>query len=226
MIVLSQKIPIVQGNEELKSLKHLSQWKSSKPKSWSAKYRQEPEYLPADFVPGCYDVVCGRGKEPLAHIGNRRFKITISMFLDRYVATGPSKKAKSEIVSQIVELMQGLGMFVKRDFKVDRWFQVTPLLMRERISQTIRDELHQQKRQATYRSSKQSRREKSRRDRAPLGGRWMTKELEGLSFLDHDDSSGILDTILLDANACSVNAEVSSILRCVSPEIAPKISAA
>lgn len=149
--------------------------------------RKKPEYLPDNFVPSAHDVVCGRGKIPNAHVGNQRFKITIKKFLDRYIATGSSKKAKSAIVSEIAAVIQENGMFVKLDAKTRRWYQVTTLLMRERISQAFRDELS-----SHYRSSKQSRRQKRQRQLSLVDESLNFDNFDCLSFLDDEFGSEYL----------------------------------
>lgn len=46
---------------------------------------------------GPYDVLCGRHRLSFNNIGNRRFRVTISLFLDRYMEA-PTRQEKSLIV--------------------------------------------------------------------------------------------------------------------------------
>ena len=100
--------------------------------------------LPPDFSPSNYDVIClGRGKSAASHPGNRRFQITIQLYLDRY-ASCRSKIEKSLIVSEIVDTVREnsqMGGFVKRDRKTGAWFEVGDSVAREKVGQALRDSL-------------------------------------------------------------------------------------
>ena len=61
--------------------------------------------LPLDFVPGPYDVICGRGAHVKKHPGNILFKQKIQEYLPAY-AKANSKLQKSLIVSSVVEFFQ------------------------------------------------------------------------------------------------------------------------
>ena len=55
-----------------------------------------------------YDVICGRHKESFNNIGNRRFRITISLHLNRYRAA-LTKTEKTSFFQCIVEVVQNNG---------------------------------------------------------------------------------------------------------------------
>jgi hypothetical protein len=99
-----------------------------------------------DFQPSDFSVVCGRGRDSFNHVGNRRFRILASMFIERY-SRADSKAAKSAIVSEIIEVIrQADGNFCQ--LKKGKWFEVADHHAREKVSALLRDLLHTQ-----YRSS-------------------------------------------------------------------------
>jgi hypothetical protein len=99
-----------------------------------------------DFQPFYYSVVCGRGKHSCNHVGNRRFRILASMFIETY-SEADSKAAKSAIVSEILAVIrQAGGNFYK--YGKGAWFEVGDHCAREKVSALLRDLLHTQ-----YRSS-------------------------------------------------------------------------
>jgi hypothetical protein len=99
-----------------------------------------------DFHPSDYSVICGRGKNTYNHIGNRRYRIIASMFIERY-SRAATKTTKSAIVSEIITLIRQLdGNFWK--LKGGTWFAVEENYAREKVGASLRDLLH-----STYRSS-------------------------------------------------------------------------
>jgi preprotein translocase subunit SecD len=99
-----------------------------------------------DFQPSDFSVVCGRGRDSFNHVGNRRFRILASMFIERY-SRANSKAAKTTIVSEIIEVIrQADGNFCQ--YKKGKWFEVADHHAREKVSSLLRDLLHTQ-----YRSS-------------------------------------------------------------------------
>jgi hypothetical protein len=102
--------------------------------------------LGADFEPSNHSVICGRGKDSFNHVGNQRFRILTSMFLERY---SQNKSAKSAIVSHIVAMirLEG-GDFCRYDKGASAWFEVGDHWAREKVSALLRDLLH-----TKYRSS-------------------------------------------------------------------------
>jgi hypothetical protein len=107
--------------------------------------KSQPE-VKTDFQLSDFSVICGRGGDSFNHIGNRRFRILASMFIERY-SRANSKTAKTVIVSEIIEVIhQADGNFCK--FTKGEWVEVTDHHAREKVSALLRDLLHTQ-----YRSS-------------------------------------------------------------------------
>jgi hypothetical protein len=117
--------------------------------------------LSTDFEPSCYSVICGRGKECFDSIGNRRFRVIVSLFIAQYSASR-SKLAKSIIVSNIVDTIRSAGGgFVK--FEDGAWWEVSDANAREKVGALIRDYLYTKYKSAA--KSKMARRKARRRRR-------------------------------------------------------------
>jgi hypothetical protein len=102
-----------------------------------------------------YSVVCGRGKDSYTHVGNRRFRILASLFIDRY-SQADSKEAKSVIVSEIIKvILQTGGIFCS--YERNAWFEVQGQRARCKVSTMLRDLLHTE-----YRSSAKAKAEAKR----------------------------------------------------------------
>jgi hypothetical protein len=103
--------------------------------------------LGVDFQPSNFSVVCGRGRESFDHVGNRRFRVIASMAVGRYAKAGTSKRAKSDIVSEIIAVIREAdGNFCR--YKRGAWFEVGDHYAREKVGALMRDLLH-----SRYRSS-------------------------------------------------------------------------
>jgi len=104
--------------------------------------------LPTNFVPGPFDVICGRGAKVKLHPGNVLFRKKIQESLKAY-ADADSKIHKSLVVSAVVEffLGHGTGRFVKQSG--DMWYSVSDSLAREKTGQAFRDQLSDSYRSAT-----------------------------------------------------------------------------
>lgn len=120
--------------------------------------------LPLDFIPGNFDVLCGRGKKNYNSLGNQRLRRIVESYVEQYSAA-TSRQDKSDILSAIVNEVRSAspnGGFIKQDPVTERWFEVGDFLAREKVSQAFRDALSFQ-----YRSSKKFKHEKRRqRDKA------------------------------------------------------------
>jgi hypothetical protein len=95
--------------------------------------------LGADFQPSDFSVICGRGKDSYDHIGNYHFRELATMFVARY-SRASSKTDKSEIVSEIVNMIQQAGpggAFCK--YENGAWFKVSDIYAREKVSALLRD---------------------------------------------------------------------------------------
>lgn len=118
--------------------------------------------LAHNFTPGGYDVICARGKKAHCHPGNRRFRLSVGMNLEKY-SKAQSKLDKSLIVSYIVDTVRQNsldGGFVK--FEDGRYFEVGDHIAREKVGQSFRDLLHTKYKSST--KAKKRRRQKQQED--------------------------------------------------------------
>ncbi|CAB9507035.1 Nitrilase family, member 2 [Seminavis robusta] len=95
--------------------------------------------LGAQFVPGPMDVICSRGKQALAHEGNKAFRRIIDSHIDAY-KKATSKMDKSVIVTAIIDKIRNAspdGGFIRQ---LDgQWIEVGDHVAREKVGQTLRD---------------------------------------------------------------------------------------
>jgi hypothetical protein len=80
------------------------------------------QFLPDDYVPSKYCVLCGRGREYFNAIGNRRFRVLVTIYLEKY-KEAPNRLVKGQIVSEIVDTVRGSGgRFAKQDD--GQWWEI------------------------------------------------------------------------------------------------------
>merc|ERR1712238_589784 len=67
-------------------------------------------------APGPYDIVCGRNSGAYKNIGNRRFRVTIEMNLQRYIDS-PTREEKTNTIKAIVHMLhEDIGArFLKKE---------------------------------------------------------------------------------------------------------------
>lgn len=105
--------------------------------------------LPRDFVPTPYCVICGKGKRCFSYVGNERWRVIVTTFLERY-SMSKSKKEKSTIVKQIVHMIrQADGAFIRWNPSSGTWCEVGDAVAIEKTGALFRDLLHLQYRSAS-----------------------------------------------------------------------------
>ena len=113
--------------------------------------------LPSDFSPSHFDVVVGTGREAKQHCGNKAFQRILQRDYLKIYSKAETKLEKTMIISEIVatirERSPAKAGFVKRINET--WYQVEDTIAREKISQSLRNLLHEQ-----YRSSVKAKRER------------------------------------------------------------------
>ena len=87
---------------------------------------------------GHYDILCGRSSTAFNNIGNRRFRMTISFNLKRYM-DAPTRSDKSVVIWSIVKLLkEDVGArFVKAS--KGGYVELTEKKMREKVGHALRD---------------------------------------------------------------------------------------
>mmetsp|Transcript_8057 Transcript_8057/g.13343 ORF Transcript_8057/g.13343 Transcript_8057/m.13343 type:complete len:253 (-) Transcript_8057:769-1527(-) len=167
--------------------------------------------LPLDFQPSAYDVICARGKAAWNHIGNRRFRVTIDVYLGKYKKS-TSKVSKSLLVMEIVDIFREnspRGGFVRQDNKSGRWFEVGDAIAREKVGQSLREILLQQDpkkcdaKRARKASQKKARRESEKKRKSSLispavpgGSDGPVSGHERKEFSTHSSSTSVSSTAL------------------------------
>jgi hypothetical protein len=88
---------------------------------------------------GLYDVMCGRSKDAFNNVGNRRFRVTVALFLPRYVDAS-SRKEKTQIIQEIVDLVHSIGgRFVEWDSQVKKWIELDMQGCCRKVGHALRD---------------------------------------------------------------------------------------
>ena len=86
-----------------------------------------------------YDVLCGRGKSALNHIGNRRFRVVVAANLTRYLSL-QSRSEKTHLAMRIVtDVRQNGGRFLKQDGLTNIWYEIGNKMAREKVAHALRD---------------------------------------------------------------------------------------
>jgi hypothetical protein len=125
--------------------------------------KPEAIVLPIDFSPHPCSVICGRGKMRTDAPGNRYLQSIAARYMLKY-SQARSKREKSSIVSNILEIVRGAipdgrGAFIRTE--KNRWTELSDLVAREKISSVMRNGLH-----SKYRSSTKSKVAKRRYQKA------------------------------------------------------------
>ena len=102
--------------------------------------------------PGPYDIVCGRNSGAYNYIGNRRFRVTIEMNLQRYIDS-PTREDKTNVIKSIVWMLheQVGARFLKKETSkkssgsgsrrkgTPRYTVMTDKQAREKVGHALRD---------------------------------------------------------------------------------------
>lgn len=122
--------------------------------------------LPSHFVPSSVDVICQKGQQAYNHPGNVRFRLIVSLNVERY-GVAPNKASKSVIVNEIVDLIRennpSGGGFVRHDKDTNHWYEIGDAMAREKVGFSIREELR--KRDPVYMEAKRRKRRNTKRQR-------------------------------------------------------------
>jgi hypothetical protein len=86
---------------------------------------------------GLFDVLCGRHKDAFNNVGNRRFRVTVSLWITRYV-NAPTRQDKSLIIHSISALVRETGgRFLKN--RNGALVELSDKEIREKIGHALRD---------------------------------------------------------------------------------------
>lgn len=101
-----------------------------------------------------YTVLCGRGLECFDHVGNRRLRVTVLLYMQRY-EQAQTKSRKGHIISDIIETFRSAGGGFVRQKKDGSWYEVSDRVSREKVGSLFRDCLYEK-----YRSSARAKNER------------------------------------------------------------------
>jgi hypothetical protein len=109
-----------------------------------------PEVSPAsssdDKVPQEVDILCGKGKEALGHLGNRKYRKLISSYRNDYQNPKANNYTKSKITKAVLASIRGKkGRFLKKDEQTDTWYEVDYNLAYDKVSHALRSAKYPEK---------------------------------------------------------------------------------
>jgi hypothetical protein len=99
----------------------------------------DDEFFTADCIDGVgpYDVLCGRQKEAFRNVGNRRFRVTVGLSLDKYIMA-PTRQCKSKVIILVADQVKANGgRFLK--WKNREWVELDEKQSREKVGHALRD---------------------------------------------------------------------------------------
>jgi len=116
-------------------------------------YNDQTQALLITFIPGCYNVICARGKKAKNHSGNKFYQKLIKDAIPQY-NQATSKLDKSIIVKEILNIIQTSSPdsgFIKKKKSGSCccYYQVSDHFAREKIGQNLRDKLSNKYRSST-----------------------------------------------------------------------------
>ena len=85
-----------------------------------------------------YDVLVGRHKLAFNHVGNRRFRVVVSMFLPRYFEN-TSRRERSVLNLEIVETIQRAGGRFLKQTKLGQLVEISDKEKRNKVGHALRD---------------------------------------------------------------------------------------
>jgi hypothetical protein len=122
---------------------HHLMWNSSpslaKSSEWShqnSQEREEKTRYPDNFTPSPYTVLIGGGKACAEALGNKRLKVIVSTYLDKY-SNAPNQISCSIIVSKVVDIFH--------EVRSVGWWEVSDLVAHVRVGSILQDLLHEHK---------------------------------------------------------------------------------
>lgn len=181
------------------------------------------EIHPDDIRP--YDVLCGRDKATFNNIGNRRFRVSLSLNLSKYDAA-KTKAQKASVIKVVCNVLQhDVGVrFLKRKkqnstIKDDSYYyiELNDTEARKKVGHALRDmsvarqQLHQRRKNLLLQASLRHRRDENNESNSGLKSTSITleenesmkprpmndnREVLGDPFSDENESKSIEDTML------------------------------
>jgi hypothetical protein len=109
--------------------------------SGKVSYSESPESSNdsiAPIVPSRLDILCGRHREALNHIGNKHFRSVVTKHREEYQGA-QSREEKTQIADAIINsIYERQGRFLKRDDETKLWHNVTRDYAHEKVAHALR----------------------------------------------------------------------------------------
>ena len=87
---------------------------------------------------GPHDVLCGRDRDAFNHVGNRRFRVLVSLTIDRYIRA-ETRQEKSLVIASLTESVRKTGgRFVKRT-RAGLLVELNEKQTQQKVGHAIRD---------------------------------------------------------------------------------------
>ena len=91
-----------------------------------------------NIVPSRLDVLCGRDKVAYSHVGNRRFRVIVSMNRERYQSCKP-REAKTRITTEIIKsIRESGGRFLQKNETTGLYEDAGDDYAHEKVSHALR----------------------------------------------------------------------------------------
>lgn len=91
-----------------------------------------------DTVPNDFDILLGRDKASCHHVGNKRFRVVVSINRERYQSCD-SREAKTRITSEVIaSIRESGGRFLKKNETSDEYEDVGDVIAHEKVSHALR----------------------------------------------------------------------------------------
>jgi len=90
---------------------------------------------------GSYDIICGRNNGAHNWVGNRRFRITIMMHLQKYM-DAPTREEKTHVIKSVIELLldkKGVGARFIKKVGEEMYVRLKDKQIREKVGHAFRD---------------------------------------------------------------------------------------
>jgi hypothetical protein len=87
---------------------------------------------------GQYDIICGRNKLAFNNIGNRRFRVTVAISLDRYMIAA-TRKETSNVIKSVADIVRGNGGRFLKLSPDDSWDDLDEKHVHEKVGHALRD---------------------------------------------------------------------------------------
>lgn len=147
---------------------------------------------PDDIKP--YDILCGRDKATFNNVGNRRFRVLISLNIPRY-ERATTKAEKASVIKYICDIFRNeVGVrFLKKHRTGEGYYELSVSEARKKVGHALRDmsvarQEVKKRRESTRRNSMRQHADYHRKTRTIIGQDLDPLVLEPLPISDHSSS--------------------------------------